>query len=112
MSEMNGSLLHSHHPSLAKRKWVKREIQFRDFSAKFFIAHKTKYNNLSHYSVGNSIDNLGNIFGRNIHNLGNIYNHNIRNKGGGCMGMDSHNKKEQGYIPNIPSPKREVKLLK
>jgi hypothetical protein len=65
------------------------------------IAHKTKYNNLSHYSVGNSIDNLGNICC-----------HNIRNKGGGCMGMDSHNKKEQGYIPHIPSPKRVVKLLK
>jgi hypothetical protein len=86
---------------LAKRKWVKREILFRDFSAKFFIAHKTKYNNLSHYSVGNSIDNLGNIC-----------RHNIRNKGGGCMGMDSDNKKEQGHIPHIPSPKKEVKLLK
>ena len=34
------------------------------------IAHKTKYNNLSHYSVGNSIDNLGNIGSHNTHNLG------------------------------------------
>ena len=83
--------------------------QLRDF----FIAHKTKYNNLSHYSVGNSIDNLGNIDNHNTHNLGNIYcSHNIRNKAGGCMGMDSHNKKEQGHIPHIPSPKKEVKLLK
>ena len=69
--------------------------QLRDF----LIAHKTKYNNLSHYSVGNSTDNLGNIY----------CSHNIRNKAGGCMGMDSHNKKEQGHIPHIPSPKEEAK---
>jgi len=61
--------------------------------------------------VGNSIDNLGNIWGHNTHNLGSIYSHNIRNKDGGCMGMDSHNKKEQGYIPHIPSLK-EARLLK